>query len=192
MSGPFAQPNVKDGRVRQRATQHLGGSSSGISNVSLVADGQGYTTRRLGTGVSRTRVYARAHRMWKAVGSDCCISRIRPHDVWKDNWRRAGQRRTCANEYMDPCLHFILPTEPLQVAQSIAYKLHDPETYTLLKQDTMPLIHESYDSLPCTSNLHNPGQAPCPMRVPGCPRAISCDFAEAQKLTRCRCGHPAQ
>jgi hypothetical protein len=34
---------------------------------------------------------------------------------------------------------------------------HDPKTCYLLEKDTMPLIHESYDSLPCMFNLDNLG-----------------------------------
>jgi hypothetical protein len=34
---------------------------------------------------------------------------------------------------------------------------HDPRPALYSKRDTMPLIHESYDSLPCKFNLHHLG-----------------------------------
>jgi hypothetical protein len=61
----------------------------------------------------------------------------------------------------------------------------DPNDSYRLEQDTMPLIHESYDSLPCTFNLHHRGLAMQPTRPQGgFARVLSAGYLE---LTRCRC-----
>ena len=56
--------------------------------------------------------------------------------------------------------------QPTCIGKLVATSLDPtPGHRNLLEQDTMPLIHESYDSLPCTFNLGTSANSNTPMRV---------------------------